>query len=142
MPRLLNDDREKPIYSTSRFSDILAFIENKDFARVLYDKSSDTFIYADGWDYIHIFLAMAALDAGIISSDRKTKLSKNCDMETFSISKELKNHLLNQDSYSEVHSYKGFYIYTRDNSNLFSIPNFLEIVSRYKKDIKNPSSQQ
>lgn len=142
MPRLINDNREKPIYSTTRFSDILAFIENRDFARVLYDDSKNVFVYADGWDYIHIFLAMAALDAGIISSDRKSKLSKNCDMETFSISRELKNYLLNQDSYSDVHPYQGFCIYTRDNSELFSKPKFLEIISHYKKDIKNPSSQQ
>ena len=142
MSRLINDNREKPIYSTTRFSDILSFIEGRDFARVLYDNGKNVFVYADGWDYIHIFLAMAALDSGIISSDRRSKLSKNCDMETFSISKDYKESLLNQDSYSNVHSYKGFYIYTRDNSELFTMPNFLEIISHYKKDIKNPSSQR
>ena len=133
MAKLLNDDREKPIYSSTRFSDVLIYAEVKDFLRVLFDDEKKLFIYCDGWDYIHIFLGKAALDYGLYPQDMSSKLSKNLGLFEFAISKDYQERLLNQDSYSKVTEYNGFYIYTRDGSGLLKNSVFRDIVKPYKK---------
>ena len=133
MSKLLNDDREKPIYSSTRFSDVLAYAEVKDFLRVLFDDEKKLFIYCDGWDYIHIFLGKTALDYGLYPQDMSSKLSKNLGLFEFAISKDYQERLLNQDSYSKVTEYNGFYIYTREGSGLLKNSVFRDIVKPYKK---------
>ena len=133
MSKLLNDDREKPIYSSTRFSDVLAYAEVKDFLRVLFDDKKKLFIYSDGWDYIHIFLGKAALDYGLYPQDMSSKLSKNLGLFEFAISKDYQERLLDQDSYSKVTEYNGFYIYTREGCGLLKNSVFRDIVKPYKK---------
>lgn len=137
MPKLLNDDRTKPIYATTRFSDVLSYSEGQDFLRVLFDDKKHLFIYCNGWDYIHIFLGKAAIDSGLYPQDMTSKLSKNLGLFEFTISSKYRENLIKQDSYNFVKEFNGFYIYTREGSELLKNPVFKEIVKPYikKKEI-------
>ena len=137
MAKLLNDDRTKPIYATSRFSDVLSYAEGKDFLRVLFDDEKHLFLYCNGWDYIHIFLGKAAIDCGLYPTSLYSKLTKNLGLYEFTISTKYRKELLTQDSYSSVKEYNGFFIYTREGSDLLKNPVFKEIVKPYikKKEI-------
>lgn len=133
MAKIINDDRTKPIYASYRFNDVLSYAEGKDFLRVLFDDEKNLFLYCNGWDYIHIFLGQAAISCGLYPQSSYSKISKNLGLFEFTLSKEYREGLIKQDSYSYVKEFNGFYIYTREGSELLKNPVFKKILKPYVK---------
>ena len=131
--KLINDDRQKPIYQTTSFNDILNSLDRVEGIRVSYLPFNKTFLYADVSQWIHPMMLIQALNQGLFPNiSNYTQLTNSQLVYNFGITnKEDGVREFENDSYTTRRDYGNFTIMTRPDQDIFEKTDIQDILSRY-----------